>query len=129
MITEFHVEAAIAAIHARAPSPEETNWPMIVDLYDTLMTLRPSPVVALNRAIAVAQDKGAEQGLAEVAAIADVDRLADYPFYFAALGELEQQLGRTTDAQEHFRAAGARARNSMERQFFERRANEVAGNT
>lgn len=126
-ITEFHIEAAIALIHARARSPEDTNWPMIVDLYDTLMTLRPSPVVALNRAIALAQYQGAERGLAEIAALADVDRLADYPFYFAALGELEQQLGRTAEARAHFRAAGAHARNPMERQFFERRAQEVAG--
>ena len=128
-ITEFHVEAAIASIHARARTVEETNWPMIVELYDALMTLRPSPVVALNRAIAMAQFRGAERGLTEIAAITDVDRLANYPFYFAALGELEQQLGRTMEAQAHFRAAGARARNSMERQFFERRATEVTGNS
>jgi predicted RNA polymerase sigma factor len=125
-ITEFHIEAAIAAIHAHARSLEDTNWRMIVDLYDALMKVRPSPVVALNRAIAIAQYQGAERGLVEIAAIADVDRLADYPFYFAALGELEQQLGRTMEARAHFRAASMRARNSMERQFFERRAHEVA---
>jgi len=125
-ITEFHIEAAIASIHARARSLEDTNWRMIVDLYDALMKVRPSPVVALNRAIAIAQYQGAEQGLVEIAAIADVDRLADYPFYFAALGELEQQLGRSTEARAHFRAASMRARNSMERHFFERRAREVA---
>ena len=125
-ITEFHIEAAIASIHARARSLEDTNWRMIVDLYDALMKVRPSPVVALNRVIAIAQYQGAEQGLVEIAAIADVDRLADYPFYFAALGELEQQLGRSTEARAHFRAASMRARNSMERHFFERRAREVA---
>lgn len=126
-ITEFHIEAAIASVHARARSLEDTNWRMIVDLYDALIKLRPSPVVALNRAIAISQYQGAERGLVEIAAIADVDRLADYPFYFAALGELEQQLGRTMEARAHFRAASVRARNSMERQFFERRAHEVAG--
>jgi predicted RNA polymerase sigma factor len=126
-ITEFHIEAAIASLHARASSQENTSWPMIVDLYDTLMTLRPSPVVALNRAIAVAQCEGAERGLAEIAAIAELDRLAGYPFYFAALAELEHQLGRVSEAREHFRMASSRARNPMERQFFERRAQEVAG--
>ena len=70
-ITEFHVEAAIASLHSRASTLEDTDWPMIVSLYDTLMTVRPSPVVALNRAIAVAQRDGAERGLAEIAAIAD----------------------------------------------------------
>jgi RNA polymerase sigma factor (sigma-70 family) len=126
-ITEFHVEAAIASIHARAHSREDTDWPMIVDLYDALMTHRPSPVVALNRAIAIAQYQGAERGLAEIAAIADLDRLSEYPFYFAALGELEQQLGRSAEAREHFRLAGARARSPMERKFFERRAQEASG--
>jgi predicted RNA polymerase sigma factor len=126
-ITEFHIEAGIASLHARATSLESTSWPMIVSLYDTLMAINPSPVVALNRAIAVAQYQGAERGLAEIAAIAEVDRLADYPFYFAALAELEHQLGRTNEARENFRMAGSRARNPLERQFFERRAQEVAG--
>jgi RNA polymerase sigma factor (sigma-70 family) len=126
-LTEFHIEAAIASLHARARSLEDTSWPMIVDLYDTLMRLRPSPVVALNRAIAVAQYQGAERGLEEITAIADIDRLVEYPFYFAALGELELQLGRIDEARQHFRTAGARSRNPMERRFFERRAQEVAG--
>jgi predicted RNA polymerase sigma factor len=125
-ITEFHVEAAIASLHSRASALEDTDWSMIVSLYDTLMTVRPSPVVALNSAIAVAQRDGAERGLAEIAAIADVERLSEYPFYFAALGELEHRLGRADVAREHFLAAKERARNPMERKFFERRAKEVA---
>lgn len=125
-ITEFHVEAAIASLHSRASALEDTDWSMIVSLYDTLMTVRPSPVVALNRAIAVAQRDGAERGLAEIGAIADAERLSEYPFYFAALGELEHRLGRTEVAQEHFLAARERARNPMERKFFERRAREVS---
>ena len=124
-ITEFHIEAGIASLHARAHALEDTDWSMIVTLYDTLMTIRPSPVVALNRAIAVAQRDGAERGLAEIGAIAGVERLADYPFYFAALGELEHRLGRKDAAREHFLTAHARARNPMERNFFERRAQEV----
>jgi RNA polymerase sigma-70 factor (ECF subfamily) len=104
---------------------EETSWPMIVSLYDTLMTIQPSPVVALNRAIAIAQYEGAERGLAEIAAIADLERLAEYPFYFAALGELEHQRGNASVAREHFLRASARARNPLERNFFERRAHEV----
>jgi RNA polymerase sigma-70 factor (ECF subfamily) len=125
-ITEFHIEAAIASVHARANSLEETSWPMIVSLYDTLMTIRPSPVVALNRAIAVAQHEGAQRGIEEINAIAELDRLADYPFYFAALAELEHQLGRAEAARAHFLTASARARNPMERNFFDRRALEVA---
>ena len=125
-ITEFHIEAGIASLHARATSLEDTNWQMIVALYDTLMEIRPSPVVALGRAIAIAQHEGAARGLAEIAAIAEADRLGDYPFYFAALGELEHQRGNAAVAREHFLSASARARNPLERNFFERRAHEVA---
>jgi RNA polymerase sigma factor (sigma-70 family) len=124
-ITEFHIEAGIASLHARAASLEDTNWQMIVALYDTLMAIRPSPVVALGRAIAIAQHEGAARGLAEIAAITDAGRLADYPFYFAALGELEHQRGNASLAREHFLSASARARNPLERNFFERRAHEV----
>ncbi|HSU94919.1 MAG TPA: DUF6596 domain-containing protein [Gemmatimonadaceae bacterium] len=125
-ITEFHIEAGIASLHARATSLEGTDWPMIVSLYDTLLAIRPSPVVALGRAIAIAQHEGAARGLAEIASIADAGRLADYPFYFAALGELEHQRGNTAAACEHFLSASVRARNPLERNFFERRAHEVA---
>jgi RNA polymerase sigma factor (sigma-70 family) len=125
-ITEFHIEAGIASLHSRARALEDTDWSMIVSLYDTLMTIRASPVVALNRAIAIAQRDGAERGLAEIAAIADADRLGDYPFYYAALGELEHRMGHNELARDHFLTARSRARNPMERKFFERRAKEIA---
>jgi RNA polymerase sigma-70 factor (ECF subfamily) len=121
-LSEYHVEAAIASVHALAPSAEETDWAEIVSLYDTLLTIRPSPVVALNRAIAVAQAEGSERGLEEIRTIKDQDRLADYPFYFAALGELELRSERREVARGQFRAAAALARNAMEREFFEQRA-------
>jgi RNA polymerase sigma factor (sigma-70 family) len=120
-LTEYHVEAAIASIHARALRAEDTDWKTIVSLYDTLMTIRLSPIVALNRAIAVAQAEGPERGLEEIRSITDRDRLAEYPFYSAALGELELRSGRHQLAREHFRAAVALAHNPMERRFFEQR--------
>src|SRR6516164_7280067 len=86
-ITEYHVEAAIAALHAAARKVEETDWAGIVSCYDTLLRLRPTPVVALNRAIAIAQAEGPSRGLEELERITDSQRLADYPFYHAALGE------------------------------------------
>jgi predicted RNA polymerase sigma factor len=88
-------------------------------LYDTLMTIRPSPIVALNRAIAVAQHEGPERGLAAIRVIDDRDRLSAYPFYAAALGELELRRGRHETAREYFRAALALARNPMERRFLD----------
>jgi RNA polymerase sigma factor (sigma-70 family) len=120
-LTQYHVEAAIAAIHASARRIEDTDWATIVSLYDTLMTMRPSPVVALNRAIAVAQNEGPERGLEEIGSISNRDRLAAYPFYAAALGELELRRGRCQTAGAHFRAALALARNPMERRFLDRR--------
>ena len=120
-VSEYHIEAAIASIHARARSVEDTDWRAVVPLYDTLLTIRPSPVVALNRAIAIAQLEGPELGLQAMASIEDRDRLSTYPFYFAALGELEFRLGRNAVAREHFGAAKALARNQMERLFLEQR--------
>jgi RNA polymerase sigma-70 factor (ECF subfamily) len=120
-LTEYHIEAAIASVHATALHAEDTDWGKIVSLYDTLMAIRPSPVVALNRAIAIAQLEGPERGLEEIHAIAGSDRLAAYPFYFAALAELELRSGRQQAAHEHFQTALAIARNPMERQFLQRR--------
>lgn len=120
-LAEYHVEAAIASIHARAVRIEDTDWKAIVALYDSLMALRPSPIVALNRAIAVAQQEGPERGLEEIHAIPDTDRLAAYPFYSAALGELEFRRGRREIARGHFQAALGVARNDMERRFLEQR--------
>jgi len=117
-VSEYHVEAAIASLHSNAARAEDTDWKSIVSMYDTLMILRPSPVVALNRAIAVAQVEGPERGLEEIRAIADNDRLATYPFYSAALGELELRRGEHDSARRHFQAALALARNPMERQYL-----------
>jgi RNA polymerase sigma-70 factor (ECF subfamily) len=121
-LTEYHVEAAIASIHASARRIEDTDWKSIASMYDRLMALAPSPVVALNRAIAIAQLEGPQRGLEEIHAIVDRERLAEYPFYSAALGELELRSGRPETAREHFAHALALSRNPMERRFLTRRA-------
>ena len=120
-LTEYHVEAAIASVHAMAHRTEDTDWGQIVSLYDKLMAMRPSPVVALNRAIAIAQHEGPERGLKEIRAIANSERLASYPFYHAALGEFEFRSGEHETARARFRAALALARNPMERRFLDQR--------
>jgi RNA polymerase sigma-70 factor (ECF subfamily) len=120
-ITEYHIEAAIAAVHAAAPTTEATDWRAIIHLYDALFAVRPSPVIALNRAIAIAQSEGPERGLQEIAAIADPSPLASYPFYFAALGEFELRSGRPAAARPHLLKALRLARNPAERHRFERR--------
>lgn len=120
-LSAYHLEAAIASLHASASDPASTPWPTIVSLYDVLLRVRPSPVVALNRALAIAQCDGPTRGLEELHAIADRERLAAYPFYSAALGELELRRGQTDAAREHYREALALARNPAERRFLERR--------
>ena len=120
-LTEYHVEAAIAWVHTTAHGAEDTDWQMIISLYDKLMAIRPSPIVALNRAIAVAQRDGPLRGLEEIRAIDNFDRLAGYPFYHAALGEFALRSGRHDVACEHFRTALKLARNAMERKFLEQR--------
>jgi RNA polymerase sigma-70 factor (ECF subfamily) len=128
-LSEYHVEAAIAFVHSTAPRVEETDWKQIVVFYDLLMTLRPSPVVALNRAIAIMQLDGPQRGLEEIQAIPDAGRLANYPFYFAALGEIELQLGQLDAAREKFQKALEIARNPMERRFLERRVTACSAAT
>lgn len=120
-LTAYHLEAAIAATHASARSFGDTEWPAIVSLYDRLMDIAPSPVVALNRAIAIGQRDGDERGLEALRAIEHRERLSGYPFYPAALGELELRRGNREQAREHFRAAARLARNASERRFLEKR--------
>ena len=124
VVSVYHLEAAIAEAHATACSIETTNWTAIVHLYDRLMDAAPSPVVALNRAIAIGQADGPEPGLAALRSIPDAERLRQYPFYAAALGELELRRGNLDVAREQFASAAALARNPAERRFLERRCRE-----
>ena len=123
-LSGYHLEAAIAATHVSASSLAATNWASIVDLYDRLFELNPSPVIALNRAIAIGQRDGASRGLAALSAIADAERLAQYPFYAAAFGEFEFARARYAAAAAHFRSALELARNDVERRFLHKRLSE-----
>ena len=120
-VSAYHVEAAIAAAHAAAPSLRETEWATIAALYDRLLEIAPSPVVALNRAIAIGQRDGPDAGLHALRSIDDPGRLAHYPFFPAALGEMELRRGEHSAARAHFAAALDLARNDAERRFIEKR--------
>jgi predicted RNA polymerase sigma factor len=126
-VSAYHIEAASAAAHARARTVDEIDWPTIVELYDRLMAVAPSPVVALNRAIAIGERDGPEKGLEALRAIENADRLRRYPFYPAALGELERRSGNIAAAREHFSSAVTLARSRAERRFFEKRARDGVG--
>jgi RNA polymerase sigma-70 factor (ECF subfamily) len=122
----YALQAAIAAVHAEAPSAEATDWSEIVGLYDVLLGIDPSPVVELNRAVAVAMRDGPEAGLALVDAILARGDLADYHLAHAARADLCRRLGRKADARTSYRRALVLARQEPERRFLERRLVELA---
>src|SRR5689334_2178373 len=120
-IGSYTIQAAIAAIHAEAPTPAGTDWGQIVGLYDLLMQADPSPIVELNRAVAVAMRDGSEAGLALVDAILARGDLAEYHLAHAARADLCRRLGRTAEARTSYRRALELARQEPERRFLERR--------
>jgi RNA polymerase sigma-70 factor (ECF subfamily) len=123
----FALQAAIAALHAEAPSYAETDWRQIVQLYDILLAAWPSPVVMLNRAVALALAEGPEAGLAQIQELERDGRLAGYRYLPAAKADLLRRLGRREEAAQAYRAAMALTENSAERDFLGRRIAETGG--
>ena len=121
----YALQAAIAALHGEAASPAETDWPQIVGLYDALLRIEPSPVIGLNRAVAVAMRDGPEAGLALIEPLLAV--LPGYHAAPAAAADLCRRAGRLDEARVHYRAAAALARLEAERRFLLRRLAEVGG--
>ena len=119
----YQLQAAIAAVHASAPTPDATDWPSIVLLYDRLLTLSPSPVVALNRAIAVGMASGADAGLAAIDEVAAA--LESYPLLPAARADLLRRAGRADEAVEQYRAALAVASGAPERRALQRQLGRI----
>jgi RNA polymerase sigma-70 factor (ECF subfamily) len=122
----YTIQAAIAAVHAEAETPEETDWTEIVGLYDELLRIAPSPVVELNRAAAVAMSDGPESGLAIVESILGRGDLMDYHHAHAARAEFCRRLGRLTEARAAYERALRLALQEPERRFLERKLRELA---
>jgi RNA polymerase sigma factor (sigma-70 family) len=123
----YALQAAIAAVHAESPSWDDTDWREIVSLYGVLTQLWPSPVVALNRAVAVGFAQGAAAGLAALDALAAEPQLAGYGYLPAARADLLRRLGRPGEAREAYTEALHLTANAVERAFLERRLREVGG--
>ena len=119
----YQLQAAIAAVHATAATPAETDWRGIVALYDELVRRQPSPVVSLNRAVAVAMAEGPERGLELLDGIRGLDR---YRLLHAARGDLLRRLGRRGEAVTAYRRARELATNPAEQRFLEARLHELA---
>jgi RNA polymerase sigma-70 factor (ECF subfamily) len=121
----FAVQAAIAAVHCQAARPEDTDWPQIVRLYDLLERVQPSPIVSLNRAVAVAMADGPGPGLALIDRLAENNDLANYHLLHAARAYLLRRLGSPGEAAESYLRALALVTNDSERRFLERRLRQV----
>ena len=119
----YQIQAAINAVHSDAPSAGATDWRQIVRLYDQLLAITPSPVVALNRAVAVAETDG------PAVALALTDRISLQGFYLfhAIRADLLRRLGRDAEAAQAYEAAIARTGNEAEREFLRRRREALAG--
>ena len=123
-ISEYHLQAGIAACHATAPDDASTDWARILAFYDRLGEIDPSPVIALNRAVAIANLRGAQAGLAAVAAIRGLDKLEEYYLLHAVRGDLESRLDHVDSAVRHFRRSLEFASLDSERVFLTRRLRE-----
>lgn len=123
-VSAYHVEAAIAAAHAAAPDAESTDWLRVLRLYDDLLAMKPSPVVALNRAVALAMVEGPDAGIRALEALRGEAALARYHLLPAALGALSLRAGRPAEAAQHYREALALQCSEPERRFLERRLGE-----
>lgn len=125
----YQVQAAIAALHATAPSPETTDWAQIVALYDVLSELTPSPVVTLNRAVAVGMRDGAEAGLAALAVVGSAPELATYHLLPAVRADLLRRAGRAAEAANAHREALALVDREGDRRLLKRRLAETSSGT
>ncbi len=121
----YTIQAAIAAVHAEAPTADETDWAQIVGLYDVLLRVEPSPVIELNRAVAVAMRDGPEEGLKLIDAILERGELSDYHLIYSARADMCRRLGRTEEARESYRRALDLTQQEPERNFIERRMEEL----
>jgi RNA polymerase sigma-70 factor (ECF subfamily) len=125
-IGAYTLQAAIAAIHADARDPAVTDWTQIVSLYDVLAQAEPSPVIELNRAVAIAMRDGPAAGLELIDAILLRGELADYHLAHSARADLCRRLHKTSEARDSYRRALELARQEPERRFLERRLSELA---
>jgi len=121
----FALQAAIAAAHCQAVRAEDTDWPQIVRLYDVLEGVQPSPIVSLNRAVAVAMAESPQTGLALVDAIAAGNDLDNYHLLHAVRADLLRRVGSSAEAAKSYERALALVTNDSERRFLERRLREV----
>jgi len=121
----YQLQAAIAAVHDEAPTAAGTDWAQVLGLYEVLRRVAPSPVVDLNRAVALAQVEGPETGLAAVDALGADPAMAEYRFFHATRADFLRRLGRWGEAASAYERAMALATNGPERAFLERRIREV----
>jgi RNA polymerase sigma-70 factor (ECF subfamily) len=121
----YTLQAAIAAVHAEAESVAATDWRQIVALYDQLARIQPSPVVQLNRAVAIAMCDGPEAGLAQIDAVLEQGELANYYLAHSARADMYRRLGKSAEARSSYEKALALTQQEPERRFLAQRLTEL----
>jgi RNA polymerase sigma-70 factor (ECF subfamily) len=123
----YQLQAAIVALHAEAQTAGETDWRQIAGLYGELARIVPTPIVALNRAVAVALSEGLETGLAMIDQLGSSGELDSYHLYHAARADILRRLGRSQDSEQAYRHALSLTANAVERRYLKRRLVELEG--
>jgi RNA polymerase sigma-70 factor, ECF subfamily len=125
-VSEYHLEAGIAACHACAENFDSTDWPAVLEAYDALVSLKGSPVAAINRAVAYSRVHGPVDGIAELEKLRAIPVLADYYLLWASLGALHAEAGDTAQAKEHYHEALRHVGSEPERRFLQRKLLEAS---
>jgi RNA polymerase sigma-70 factor (ECF subfamily) len=128
-LTEYHLQAGIAAKHAVAKNYESTDWAGILDDYDTLLKTAPSPVVMLNRIVALATVHGVDAGLQELSKLENHSSLQKYHLLYATMGELDERSGNVESAMESYHKALSLTTNEVERRFLEKKLKRMINST
>jgi RNA polymerase sigma-70 factor (ECF subfamily) len=121
----YQLQAAIAAVHAEAVAADETDWPQIAALYQELLRISPSPVVALNHAVAVAMSQGLEPGLKQIEQVGAAGGLEQYHLYHAARADILRRLGRKSEAKRAYQEALRLAANKVEQEYLKQRLSHL----
>ena len=116
----IRLQALIAAVHARAASFATTDWPGLIELYDRLLRIEPSPTVAIGRCIAISYAAGPEAGLRDLDEVIALDQLNRYPYAHAARADMLERLNRDDEARQDWQSAASSARTTAERDYFVR---------
>jgi RNA polymerase sigma-70 factor (ECF subfamily) len=125
-VSTYHLEAGIAWLHCSSPSYTQTNWKAILQLYDALMTIQPSPIYLLNRAIVIAEIEGPQAGIHAIESAARLEDMRNYHLLDMTIGELHRRAGDFSEAIRHFKSARLKTNSPPDHDLIDRRIAECS---